>query len=175
MALPIGPIALTQVADCCSETEPAKKRRKAPFRWIFMDERGRKAHTSMARCRRRRGLGAGGQEDLDFAVIMTCSHDLKRLSAARGTTPALCHWDGELFQEHNILINQWLQRRTGDRRGRKTFQKNLLASEISMSAAVRQIRGAGIHGVWVASTSSLARKMAPDIFLALRRQKRRLT
>ena len=89
-----------------------------------MDERGRKAQTSMARCRRRRGLGGRrpGRRRLRR------HHDVpprpKRLSAARGTTPALCHWDGELGLQRNILMNKWLQRRTGDRRGRKTFQKN---------------------------------------------------
>ncbi len=67
---------------------------------------------------------AGGQEDVDFAVIMTCRHDKKRLSATRGTTPALCHWDGELCPQRNIFTNKWLQRQTGDRRGRKTFPKN---------------------------------------------------
>ncbi len=34
------------------------------------------------------------------------------------------------------------------------LRQNLLASDISMSAAVRQVRSAGIHGLWVASKIS---------------------
>ncbi len=52
--------------------------------------------------------------------------------------------------------------------------QNLLASDISTWDAARQTRGAGIYGLWIASASSLP-KMAPAIFLVLRRQKRRLT
>ncbi len=63
--------------------------------------------------------------------------------------------------EHREVVGQIGRLRPGNLR---SCVLSRLASNISMSAAVRQIRSAGIHGLWVASKISSPEKWRPPFF-----------